>query len=60
MAGGHVRVTGQRFDVQRLRVVAVDSVPDAAQQNKGPQPLRRRVRSAGHPLDAANPGRQIA
>jgi hypothetical protein len=42
-----VRAAGQRLDVQRLRVLPVDPVPDTAQPRKVAQVLRRGG-SAGH------------
>src|SRR5215211_497923 len=45
--GGHVRVAGERLDVQRLRVLPVDPVADAAQQREVAQVLHRGG-SAGH------------
>ena len=39
--GRHVRVAGERLDVQRLRVLPVDPVADAAQPRQITQVLRR-------------------
>ena len=40
--GRHVRAAGERLDVQRLRVLPVDPVADAAQPREVAQALRRR------------------
>src|SRR5438132_973845 len=48
--GRHVRAAGERLDVQRLRVLPVDPVPDAAQPREVAQALRRGG-SAGHLRD---------
>jgi hypothetical protein len=45
--GRHVRATGECLDVQRLRVLPVDPVADAAQPREVAQVLRRGG-SAGH------------
>src|SRR5205807_8892525 len=45
--GRHVRAAGERLDVQRLRVLSVDPVADAAQPREVAQVLRRGG-SAGH------------
>src|SRR5215217_4832983 len=50
--GRHVRAAGQRLDVQRLGVLPVDPVADAAQLREVAQVLRRRG-SAGHLRDDA-------
>jgi hypothetical protein len=42
-----VRVAGERLDVKRLRVLAVDPVADATKQREVTQVLRRGG-SAGH------------
>jgi hypothetical protein len=47
-----VRAAGERLDVQRLRVLPVDPVADAAQPRKVTQVLRRRW-TAGHLRDRA-------
>jgi hypothetical protein len=47
-----VRAAGERLDVQRLRVLPVDPVSDAAQQREVAQVLRRGG-SAGHLRDRA-------
>jgi hypothetical protein len=39
--GRHVRAAGERLDVQRTGVLAVDPVADAAQEREVAQPLRR-------------------
>lgn len=52
VAGGHVRVAGQRLDVQRLGVLAVDAIADAAQAREVAQVLIV-AGSAGHPCDRA-------
>ena len=41
MPGRHVRAAGERLDVQRLRVLPVDPVADAAQPREVAQVLRR-------------------
>jgi len=43
-----VRVAGQRLDVERLGLLAIDAVADAAQSREVAKILRRR-RSGGHP-----------
>ena len=48
--GRHVRAAGERLDVQRLRVLPVDPVPDAAQPREVAQVLLRGG-SAGHTQD---------
>jgi Lhr-like helicase len=45
-----VRAAGERLDVQRLRVLPVDPVADAAQPREVAQVLRRSG-SAGHTQD---------
>jgi hypothetical protein len=45
--GRHVRAAGERLDVQRLRVLPIDPVADAAQPREVAQVLRRGG-SAGH------------
>ena len=50
--GRHVRAAGERLDVQRLRVLPVDPVADAAQPREVAQVLRRGG-SAGHLRDRA-------
>jgi hypothetical protein len=50
--GRHVRAAGERLDVQRLRVLPVDPVPDAAQPSEVAQALRRGG-CAGHMRDLA-------
>ena len=52
MPGRHVRVAGERLDVQRLRVLPVDPVADAAQQREVAQVLLRGW-SARHLRDRA-------
>jgi putative membrane protein len=54
VSGRHVRVAGERFDVQRLRVLPVDPVADAAQPREIAQVLLRGG-SAGHLRDRATP-----
>jgi len=50
--GGHVRAAGKCLDVQRLRVLAVDPVPDAAEPHEVTEVLRNGGR-AGHVHDRA-------
>ena len=50
--GRHVHAAGERLDVQRLRVLPVDPVADAAQPREVAQVLRRGG-SAGHLRDRA-------
>ena len=50
--GRHVHAAGERLDVQRLRVLPVDPVADAAQPREVAQALLRGG-SAGHPRDRA-------
>ena len=50
--GRHVRAAGERLDVQRLRVLPVDPVANAAQPREVAQVLRRGW-SAGHLRDRA-------
>jgi hypothetical protein len=47
MPGRHVRAARERLDVQRLRVLAVDPVANAAQAREVAKVLRRGG-SAGH------------
>src|SRR6266545_4173631 len=50
--GRHVRAAGERLDVQRLRVLPVEPIANAAQPRKVAQVLHRSG-SAGHPRDRA-------
>src|SRR5919112_1971669 len=52
--GRHMRATGERLDVERLRVLAVDPVADAAQQREVAQ-LLLRGGVAGHLGHRATP-----
>src|SRR3954451_18483401 len=54
--GGHVHAAGERLDVQRLRVLPVDPVADAAKPCKVAQVLRRGW-AAGHLRNRATPHR---
>jgi hypothetical protein len=54
MPGRHVHAARKRLDVQRLCVLPIDPVPDAAQQNEVAQVLRCRG-SAGHVCNRAMP-----
>jgi hypothetical protein len=53
-----VRAAGERLDVQRLGVLPVDPVADAAQQREVAQVLRRRW-SAGHLQNRATSRRSL-
>jgi hypothetical protein len=58
MPGRHVRTPGERLDVQRLRILPVDPVADAAQPREVAQVLRRGG-SAGHLRDRATSHRSL-
>ena len=53
-----MRAAGERLDVQRLRVLPVDPVADAAQPGEVAEVLWRN-RSAGHPRDRATSRRGV-
>jgi len=51
--GRHVRATGERLDIQRLRILPVDPVADPAQPRKVVQVLRLGG-SGGHPCSLSS------